>query len=149
MARGNDAEAAADELKAKLGTSGNAEDMIALAAEGQSPELRAANLRPVDQEATDELDEDKAQGFVGDRQVLGYAVRGPFLVVVSSDDEGFTVKQAFALDEKKAKRLLPKSSEEQDKEAEKEAKEREKEHAEAEKEAEKETAGAGRSGARK
>ena len=105
MARGNDAEAAADELKAKLGTSGNAEDMIALAAERQSPELRAANLRPVDQKATDELDEDKAQGFVGDREVLAYAVHGPFLVVVSSDEDGFTVKQAFALDEKKAEKL--------------------------------------------
>ena len=149
MARGNDAEAAAEELKAKLGTSGNAEDMIALAGERDSPELRAANLRPVDQEATDELGEDKAQGFVGDRQVLGYAVRGPFLVVVSSDDDGFVIKQAFALDEKKAEKLLPKSDEERDKEAEKDAKEREKEHAEAEKEQEKETAGTGRGAARK
>ena len=105
MARGNDSEAAAAELKAKLGTSGNAEDMIALAAERYPAELRAANLRPVNQKATDELEEDKVQGFVGDREVLGYAVRGPFLVVVSTDDDGFIAKQAFALDEKKADKL--------------------------------------------
>lgn len=104
MARGNDAEAAAEELKAKLGTTGNAADMIALAAERYPAELHAANNRRIDQEATDELDEDKAQSFVGDREVLGYAVRGPFLVVVSSDDDGFVVKQAFPLDKKKAER---------------------------------------------
>jgi hypothetical protein len=107
VARGNDAEAAAAELKAKLGTPGNAEDMIQLAAERYTKELRAASHRPVDDEATAEMDEDTVQGFVGDREVLAYAVRGPFLVVVSTDEDDFTIKQAFALDEKKAEKLMP------------------------------------------
>lgn len=104
MPRGNDAEAAAEELKAKLGASPNAQEMIDLSAARWPQELRAANNRPLNEAATDEMDDEKAQGFVGDREVLGYAVRGPFLVVVSADDSGFTVKQAFALDEKKAER---------------------------------------------
>lgn len=104
MARGNDGAAAAEELKAKLGTSGNAADMIALSDERWPAELRAASNRRVNEEATADLDEDKAQSFVGDRQVEGYAVRGPFLVVVSSDDDGFVIKQAFPLDEKRAEK---------------------------------------------
>jgi hypothetical protein len=107
VARGNDAATAAEELRAKLGAEPNAEEMIALSAARWPAELRAANNRPVDEEGTSELDEQKAQDFVGDRNVLAYAVRGPFLVVVSEDDTGFTVKQAFALDEKKAERMLP------------------------------------------
>lgn len=109
--RGNDAEAAAEELKAKLGASANAEDMIKLSAERWPAGLRAANARAIDEQATEEMDDDQAQGFVGGRHVLGYAVRGPFLVVVSEDDTGFTVKQAFALDEKQAERLTPKEPE--------------------------------------
>ena len=62
-------------------------------------------MRPVDEKATGELEEDKVQGYVGDREVIGYAVRGPFLVIVSSDEDGFSIKQAFALDEKKAEKL--------------------------------------------
>lgn len=103
--RGNDAEAAGQELKAKLGANANAEEMIAAGAESYGPELRIANNRGLNQKATDELDEERAQSFVGDdHEVLGYAVRGPFLVVVSSDENGFITKQAFALDEKKAKK---------------------------------------------
>jgi hypothetical protein len=107
VARGNDAEAAAEELKAKLGAEPNAEDMIKLSADRWPLELRAANNRPIDTKATEELDESKAQGFVGDREVLDYAVRGPFLVVVSADDTGFTIKQAFALDKAKAAKAAP------------------------------------------
>jgi hypothetical protein len=95
VARGNDAEAAAAELKARLGAAPNAEELIALNAEQWPQELRAANNRNVDESATEDLDESDVQGLVGDRTVLGYAVRGPFIVVVSEDDDGFTVKQAF------------------------------------------------------
>lgn len=119
MARGNDAAAAAEELKAKLGAEPNAQEMIDLSAARWPEELRAANNRAIDEDATDELEDKDVEGLVGDRNVLGYAVRGPFVVVVSEDDSGFTIKQAFARkgQEKQAERLTPKTPEEQDEEA--------------------------------
>jgi hypothetical protein len=108
--RGNDAEAAAAELSAKVNVPLNAEEMIEANAARMTKELRVANLRPVDQEATDELGEDGAQKLVGDDAVvLGYAVRGPFVVVVSEDEDGRTTKQAFVAEgkEKQAERAAP------------------------------------------
>jgi hypothetical protein len=134
--RGNDAAAAAEEFKAKMGASPNAEEMIELSAARWPRELRAANNRTVDEDATAELDDSEVEGLVGDRHVLGYAVRGPFVVVVSEDDTGFTTKEAFphAGSEKEAARLsepTPEDAEEADKAvqaaAAKEAKEAEKE----------------------
>ncbi len=143
--RGNDAAAAGTELQARTGEAPNAEDMIAANAARWPAELRAANNRPVDQDATDELDEDAVAGEVeaeGEIQVLGWAVRGPFLVVVYEDEDGTLHKEAFTRKgkEKQAERLAPPTQdpEEADKEAQKEAKEAEKEAEKAEKEADKE-----------
>jgi hypothetical protein len=108
--RGNDAEAAAAELSAKVNVPLNAEEMIAENAARMTRELRVANLRPVNQEATDELGEDGAQKLVGDDAVvLGFAVRGPFVVVVSEDEDGVVSKQAFTAEgkEKQAERAMP------------------------------------------
>ncbi|MBO0705418.1 MAG: hypothetical protein J2P39_08865, partial [Candidatus Dormibacteraeota bacterium] len=63
---------------------GNAEDFIQANQARWSKELRAANKRPIDHEATRDMDEGEAGGYLeGNRQVLDYAVRGPFVVVVS------------------------------------------------------------------
>jgi hypothetical protein len=133
--RGNDSEAAGQELKARTGVAPNAEEMIAANQARWPTELMAANNRAVDSEATDDLSDDEVQGLVGDDQtVLGHAVRGPFVVTVSEDDEtGEIVKKAHPRPghEKQAERLAPKemdpekADKEAQKRAEKEAKERE------------------------
>ena len=142
MPRGNDGDAAGTELKARTGEAPNAEEMIAANAERWGPELRAANNRPIDQAATDELDEEEVAGLIeGDDEVLGWAVRGPFVVVVSENpDTGEVTKQAVARkgQEKKAERLAGPAAEdpeEADARAQKEAQEAEKEHEKAEAEA--------------
>lgn len=126
MARGNDSAAAEEELTARTGMAPNAEQMIAENVARWPAELRAANNRAVDQDATDELSDDDVAGMV-DGEVLGYAVRGPFVVVVSEDEDGNIVKEAVPRkgQEKQAEKLAPeaKSPEEADKEAQKEAKE--------------------------
>jgi hypothetical protein len=110
MPRGSDADAAGEELKARTGFTPNAEDMIAENTARFTEELRAASNRPVDQEATDEMDEDEAQGYVegDDETVVNWAVRGPFVVLVTENDEtGEVTKQVHAIkgQEKKAERL--------------------------------------------
>lgn len=142
--RGNDATAAGTELQARTGEAPNAEEMIAANAARWPAELRAANNRPIDQAATEELDEDAVAGEVdaeGEITVLGWAVRGPFLVVVYEDEDGEVHKDAVTRKgkEKQAERLAPPAQdpEEADKEAQKEAeaaaKEAEKETKEADK----------------
>lgn len=144
--RGNDADAAGTELQARTGEAPNAETMIADNAARWPAELRAANNRPIDQEATAEMDEDAVAGELdveGEVQVLGWAVRGPFLVVVYEDEDTGEVHKVAVTrkgKEKQAERMAgpkPKDPEEADKEArkeaEKDAKEDEKEAKEAEK----------------
>lgn len=141
--RGNDAAAAGTELRARTGNEANAEGMIADNAARWPAELRAANNRPIDQKATDELDEDAVASEIdaeGDIEVLGWAVRGPFLVAVYEDvatGEVHKVSRTRKGKEKQAERLAPpeKDPEEADKEYQQEA---EAEHKEADKEAEKE-----------
>lgn len=109
MPRGSDAEAAGAELKARTGMVPNAEDLIAANQARMTKELRAASLRPVDAEATNEMDESEAQGFLeGDRTAVSWAVRGPFVVVVSEDAEGTLEKSAFMRKgkEKQAERAM-------------------------------------------
>jgi hypothetical protein len=83
--------------------------MIAANQERFSQELRAASNRPIDQEATDEMDEDEAQSYLDDAEatVVSYAVRGPFVVVVSEDEDGVVTKTAHTVKgkEKSAERL--------------------------------------------
>ena len=109
MPRGNDSEAAGTELKAKVGIAANAEARIAANKERWSRELSAALKRPVDRAATAEVDEGEAQGYVeGDETAITWAVRGPFIVVVSEDEFGTLHKHAhtFKGREKQAERLL-------------------------------------------
>jgi hypothetical protein len=72
-------------------------------------ELRAASNRPIDQEATDEMGEDGAQAYAEKGEtVVSHAVRGPFVVIVTEDDEtGEVRKSAHPVkgQEKKAERL--------------------------------------------
>jgi hypothetical protein len=87
----------------------NAESMIAANQARVTPELRAAGRRPIDQEATDEMKEGEAQGLVeGEGQVVAWRVRGPFVVVVSEDDDGRLVKEAHPRKgkEKQAERAM-------------------------------------------
>jgi hypothetical protein len=134
MPRGNDADAAGTELATRTGQDPNAEDLIAANQARWSTELRAANNRPINQQATDELDEDEVGGMVeskGEVNVLGFAVRGPFVVVVYEDEDGVLHKDAIQRKghEKQAKRLAPKAKdpEEADKEHQREVESAQKE----------------------
>lgn len=134
--RGNDGTAAGTELQARTGEAPNAEDMIAANTARWPAELRAANNRPVDQAATDDLDEDAVAGELdveGEVEVLAWAVRGPFLVIVYEDESGEIHKKAVTRkgQEKQAQRLAPppEDAEKADKEAQEQA---EKEHKDAE-----------------
>jgi hypothetical protein len=124
--RGSDAEAAGQELEARTGFAPNAEQMIADNQERFTQELRAASNRPLNQQATDEMDEDEAQSYLDDAEatVLDYAVRGPFVVVVSEDEDGEIHKTAHVVKgkEKSAERLTRtagRGQDETDEEAEK------------------------------
>lgn len=107
MPRGNDAVAAEREFRARLGgVAPNAEELIKLNASLYPKELKAANNKPIDHEATDALSESEVQSYVGsDRTVADYAVRGGTLVVVSVGEDGYTLKQAFVLEDKPAPRM--------------------------------------------
>ena len=149
MPRGNDAEAAGRELQAKIDVPLNAEEMIKENAARWPRELRTANLRPVNDRATEELGDDGAQALVGDDQiVLGYAVRGPFVVVVSEhEDTGVVTKQAFPHEghEKEAERFSEPAEEDAEKADAEAIKEQEEAHAAAEKAAEEEAKAAEKS----
>lgn len=98
MPRGNDAAAAGRELEARLGVPLNAEAHIKTDGAKWPAELRVANKMQINEQATEALDESVAQNAVGeDREVLGYAVRSKYLVVISADAEGVALKQAFPL----------------------------------------------------
>jgi hypothetical protein len=93
----------------------NAEDMIRANQARLSPELRAASLRPIDYEASQEMDEGEAQGFVeGEGQVVSWNVRGPFVVVVVEDDDGHLRKEAHTRkgQEKQAERAMSRGGQE-------------------------------------
>lgn len=109
MPRGSDAEAAGAELTARTGITPNAEDLIQANQARMTRELRAANNRATDFAATEEMDQGEAQGYVeGDGEAVSWAVRGPFVVVVSEDDDGHLTKEAHPLKgkDKQAERAL-------------------------------------------
>lgn len=118
MPRGSDADAAGEELKARTGFAPNAEDAIAENTARFTEELRAASNRPIDQEATDEMDEDEAQGYLedDDQTVVNYAVRGPFVVIVAEDEEGALTKSVYPLKgkEKQAERAAKRGASKKD-----------------------------------
>lgn len=109
MPRGSDAEAAGRELQARVGMAPNAEQLIAANQARLTKELRAASRRSVDGKATEEMDEDEAQGYVeGDGEVVAWTVRGPFVVVVYEDENGALIKEAHPLKgkDKQAERAM-------------------------------------------
>jgi hypothetical protein len=84
MARGNDPQAAR-EFAAEYGASGNAEELIRAHKASISPEVSAASLRAVNNEATAELDLDSLAKKAGVEEVVAAAVRGNAIVYVDQD----------------------------------------------------------------
>lgn len=98
MPRGNDADAAGAELKAKIGADANAEDLIKANAERWPADLRAAQRKPIDDAATNAIDESDVEKHIdNDSVLLAYAVRGKHIVAVSEDEDGLVHKSLVAL----------------------------------------------------
>jgi hypothetical protein len=91
MARGNDAQQAGAELQANYGAIPNAEDLIAAHRATVDPHVVAAQLKPVDEEATADLDL-KAVDVPEGHKVLTGAVRGDSEIYVVRDDAGGVYK---------------------------------------------------------
>ena len=87
---------AAREFREAYGFSGNAEQIIRSNQMRVSPELRQAEMQIEDTEATSELDKSSAASAVDveEDQVLAYAVRGKWVVVVYEDETGSVQKTA-------------------------------------------------------
>lgn len=90
MPRGNDTEAHRD-FATQYGIHGNAEALLAQHRTAMSPALKAANLKPRDDEASDSLDLDRIKPSEGGT-VLSASVRGGMIVYVAEDDNGRTYK---------------------------------------------------------
>ena len=90
MARGNDAEAAARELRDRYGDGvGSAEDVLRASAISLPPALREATLKERDDEASAELDYDKVGKTAGIKgTVVDASVRGGDTVYVWADERG-------------------------------------------------------------
>lgn len=102
MPRGND-ESAARDLAASVGEGvGNAEDLIERTYADRTPELEAAQMKALDEEATAALDISKLSGPNGE-EVVSAAVRGGVTIVVYVDDKGGYSK-AIASEDRKAKK---------------------------------------------
>ena len=88
MPRGND-ETAARDLAAKHGSEGvgNAEELIEAVQASRTPELEAAQMKPLDEEATTAIDLSTLSGPNGEPAVSA-AVRGGVTVVVYVDEKG-------------------------------------------------------------
>lgn len=92
MARGNDAEAAQEDLRQHYGDQPNAEVLIAEHKAVQDPRMHRASMSSIDQGATNALDLDKLK--VGDdEQVMSASVRGGYVIAVVSDARGNFVKR--------------------------------------------------------
>ena len=101
MAAGNDAAAAAHELATREGVEPNAESIIKESQRIYPPNLKAASLLAINDEATEALDDDAVQSAVGGT-VLSATVRGtenPQVVYAIQADDGRVVKGVIALSE--------------------------------------------------
>lgn len=96
MPRGNDAEAAGKELEAKLGTEPNAEEMIEANARKWPAELRAAQRKPINEEATAALDPGTVAKHVKG-VLLDFAVRGEHVIAVVETALGDVRKELIKL----------------------------------------------------
>ena len=100
MPRGND-ESAARDLAESVGEGvGNAEQLIEQTYADRTPELEAAQMKSLDEEATAALDISKLSGPNGE-EVVSAAVRGGTTIVVYVDAKGGYSK-AVASESKKA-----------------------------------------------
>jgi hypothetical protein len=90
MPRGNDAEAAARELRDRYGDGvGNAEDVLRSSAVALPSVLREATLKTRDDEASADLDYGKIEKAAGvEGTVVDASVRGGDTVYVWADDRG-------------------------------------------------------------
>lgn len=99
MPRGNDADAAEKELRARLGGEElNAEKLIQADAARWPAELRAANQKPIDTNATAALNWDDVAAKI-EGELKDFAVRGKHVVAVIEDDLGHPGKVAIALED--------------------------------------------------
>lgn len=109
MPRGND-ESAARDLAAQHGEGvGNAEQLIEQTYADRTPELEAAQMKSVDEEATAALDISKLSGPNGE-EVVSAAVRGGVTIVVYVDEKGGYSK-AIASEKKAPASRKPSSKE--------------------------------------
>lgn len=103
MARGNDAENAAKELRTQYGDAQNAEELIKARNATRDPDVARASLRPIDQGATDALDLEKLKVGKGER-IVAASVRGGVVIAVVEDEDGNTLpKRALELPKDAAK----------------------------------------------
>lgn len=98
MPRGNDPTAAADLANEFGASAGNAEELINANNLRYSEDLTAANMLPLDQKATEKLDSDKIAKTADVDEVLGYAVRGKYVVYVAESPDGRTYKDVLVRD---------------------------------------------------
>lgn len=101
MPSGNDAKAAAAEFRGQYGISGNAEDLIQANRAAYPSELRAAQLAPVNDEKSKDLDmEDvgKQANLAEGSEVLDAKVRGKYICAVIQTASGHTYKEVLAAD---------------------------------------------------
>ncbi len=95
MPRGNDPDAAREFAERNPDLTTNAAELVRYQALAQSPELKAASRKPIDEEATADLDLSALSKKV-DGEVVSAVVRGGVTVCVVSKDG---VSSKVALDE--------------------------------------------------
>lgn len=106
MPRGND-ETAARDLAAKHGEeAGNAEKLIEQVQASRSPELEAASMKSLDEDATAALDLSTLSGPDG-QPAVSAAVRGGVTIVVYEDAKGGYSKCVAGESKKAAKKAAP------------------------------------------
>lgn len=104
MPRGNDSEVAAAELADKFGSgTGNAEHLIEANNAERPVELLQAQMKAVDEEATEALDIDKLKGPNGE-QVISATVRGGQVIAAWEDETGRAHKGILDDSDKKPSR---------------------------------------------
>jgi hypothetical protein len=100
MPAGNDAQAAYSELTDRFGAGhGRAEDLIEARRDAYPEELRAAQLRGVDENATALIDDAEVADAAGvdEAAIQSKAVRGDAVIAVVEGDDGRTAKVMLPL----------------------------------------------------
>jgi vacuolar-type H+-ATPase subunit H len=101
MPRGNDAKSAAAEFRGQYGIQGNAEDLIQGNRAAYPGPLRSAQLAPLNESASADLDIEKVGkdlDLPDGASVIGAAVRGKYIVAVVETATGHTYKEVLSAD---------------------------------------------------